>query len=258
MVINSIKTKVLSLVVVACLFTIGLFFIYSFYVRNEYRELKLSQITEKIKSEVRYVNGSIYGVEQTVKNIAVSAGHTYRNRHIVPFDTVSSNMSFYLLNEQHIPDEIVASGVWFEPYAFYENEKDFAVVVYRENVNQKANIILFDSQNPYNYRQKTWYRQLLPDDQERYVDVDKKKVFWTTPGELYLGEQRTQIAVISSYIYNDKNSVIGIATIGWPVADMVRTLSRLSLSENSKVLLADINNNKVITSNDIPGVEDGD
>lgn len=255
--INSIRTRIISIIVGTCLFIIAVFVFYSYNVMSEYKYLKLKEITQEIRAEVEYVNKSISGIEYTVKNIASTASIIYADRHSLPPDKVRQYLSTALLDNQEMSDMSGGFGLWFEPYTFDENKKNFAVFAYKDIISD-SKVVKWYSDNTDDYYSSDWYSQLLPRDALRNDIYSRKKVFWSMPITFTFGKEERFITNIGAYIYNEKGNIVGIATIGWQMSDFVRTLEHINISPNSKILLADVRYNKVITFTLDPSLKAGE
>lgn len=221
-----------------------MFFFYSYTSLLEYKELRLKEITKEIKAEVEYVNKNISGIEHTVKNIASSAALVYAEKDRVPVEKLKKYFEKILLDSQYLSDMSGGFGIWFEPYVFDSKSKNFAVFVYKNLISDKVEVEwLYDK----DYHNFTWYRHLLSEESPRDDIYNRKKVFWSMPFILDLENEKRAITNVGAYIYNEEGNVIGIATIGWQMSDFVRTLEHINISPNSKILLADIKYNQIIT-----------
>ena len=256
LIINSIRTRVISIIIGTCLFILTVFFLYSYTMLSEYRELKLQEITKGIKSEVEYVNKGIYGIESTVKNIATTASQIYIDRHSLPKDSVRQYLLNILANSQSMASMSGSFGLWFEPYSFKPESKNFAVLVYKDSINNQIVTKWFE-ENESNYHFSSWYNQLLPKHTPKNDIYSKKKVFWSMPVNFTFGKEERFITNIGAYIYDENDHIVGIATIGWQMSDFIRMLEHINISANSKILLADIKYNQIITATFNPSLKVG-
>ncbi len=244
---KSIRTRIIFIVISIYLFTLLVFFLYSYQVKDKFIHLRFSEITASIKAEVEYVNKIISTIEQNAKDLALAGKLIYMNRHNIPPNQLEKTFSAALINNKLLLDTKGGSGIWFEPYAFDKNKRDFAVFVYKDNISDKMVTELFHGLSHYNYHNSVWYQQILPENAPRVLTTSERSSFWTVPLEWIMGRESRFISTIGAYIYDEQNTIVGIATVGWQTNDLIRTIEHINISPGSSILLADLNYNQVIT-----------
>ena len=240
--IKSIRYKVLAVITAFSILLIIAFMVSQVLAYTNFRQSKISEIEKTAIVNVEKINKSVELMETCAMNLAIYGSYYY--------DTYRSNragneasMKRFLISTFTGFEIAIGGGIWYDPYsldpsrrlygpyAFFENGK----VVFTWDLNTEK----------YNYPAQDWYTFALPAGWDRSKKRDKD-FYWTAP---YLDESGSNSLMITvdSFIYNGSKRIVGISTVDWSLAEILKFLNDIKITPNSKTFLADIGSGKIIS-----------
>lgn len=227
-----------------CFFFTALFFSYSHYVHEKYRELKLAETATKIKSEIEQLNMIIADMESSAQDISFVANRLHSNKQSSPIRHIEELAPYYLSSARALTNMTNSFGIWFEPYAFDEQTQNIAFLARKDKNTGEITCTYYDKQNLYPYHEELWYKQILPDDTPR--KLSEHAVSWG-PQIINLEEEAEIVATVYAHIYNKEDAIIGFATIDCRLSTLFRPFTKLEVCEEGQFLLADKERNKAFS-----------
>ena len=221
----SIRIKILIIALSSFIITAGAFIIYSIFVTENYKQMRLKNIKETIEFETEKVNKIIAQIELSAKHFAL-VGH-------LCFEAQSKKLGENLIIEflNSFPTAI-GGGFWFAPYAFDKNMlRAGFYAFYDHNINTVRLDPTFFSPE-YDYHNSSWYREIT-----QYV-TEKNQVVWTKP---YIDGSGSYslMTTAGAGIFDEEGNLIAISTIDWEVEEVINTLSAITPTSGSFVVLYD-------------------
>jgi sigma-B regulation protein RsbU (phosphoserine phosphatase) len=233
-VINSLRTKILIIVLVFLALIGAAFVLYSMATTVNYKRLRLEGIRKTVEFETEKVNKIIMGMEQGAEILALD-GLIFHQLHSE--NTNETTVIGYL---NSFP-ETVGGGFWFEPYANNKDQyRSNFYAYYDTSTGRIRPDDTFDT-DEYDYHNKSWYREIFDAITRPY------QVVWTKP---YVDDSGSfsLMTTAGAGIYDSNNTLIGVSTIDWEIEEVIRELTAIKPTENSFVLLCVPEQDYVISS----------
>lgn len=227
---------ILSFTVIITFSSIFFFTYYSRLMREKIDESVLYNITE--------INRLTGIMEKRASDLAAFASEI----HDIKKQSVNINyekvFSEYLINTFTHTPEAIGGGIWFDRYAFINNNPYYGPYVFW-NSDNKVEFTWDLSASEYDYLNQDWFKFALPENHNRNLKRPKN-YYWTAP---YIDEAGSGALMITvdAFIYDKKNRIIGITTVDWELEAMIKTLSESRISPHSESFLIDRENNIIIT-----------
>jgi sigma-B regulation protein RsbU (phosphoserine phosphatase) len=203
-----------------------------FHLASEGRRfaiLRIESIKKTVEFETEKVNKIIAGLEQNAIVVA--------NNGLLFYQSQSHNVGESLLLNylRNFPDAI-ASGFWFEPYAY--NKDTLRTGIWATRDKDDVRIDIRASTDKYDYHDREWYLEIVKAIKEPY------KVVWTKP---YIDDNDPLVVTAGAGIYDD-GKLIGVSTIDWEIETVIKELTAIKPTENSFVLLCVPEQDYIISS----------
>ncbi len=228
---HSIRTKIMA-TVLALLAVLGVSFVlYSLYTTENYKRMRLANISRTIEFETEKVNKIIAEIETGAFCYSIGGQLTYESQEPAVGKVLSGE---YL---KSFPSA-VGGGFWFEPYAF--NESTYHAGFY--SFFGDGGIIFDDSDmDEYDYTNSGWYREIF--DQI----TAPQQVVWTKP---YIDDgnaTRSFMITAGTGVFSPDVKLIGISTLDWQIDGVVESLTATKPTDGSFVLLGYPDKDYIIT-----------
>ena len=229
---QTLRAKILTIALVFLSLISAIFLIYSIIATDSYKEQRLESINRWIEYEAERVNKAVAVVERGAVSYALLGKYVQESR--------SRELGENLVLD-YIKSFIVASGggFWYEPYVFEEDSRFMCFYAY--NGEEPGSAVLGDAfMNGFNYHEAVWYGEIIGDITQPHRAV------WTLP---YFDEQLgKRLTTAGAGIFDNNGNLIGISTIDWDLDLMLERLYNLKPTENSFIILADLEKGYGITN----------
>jgi len=234
MIINSIRTKILAIVLVFFSLISAAFVIYSITTTADYKRLRLESIENTVAFETEKVNRIISELEQGAVFFALGGMLTLNEQ--------SEELGFKFVSEflPSIP-AAVGAGFCYEPYEYKKNELRNGFYSFHDKDTGRIEIDNSFFMSDHDYHNTGWYREII--EFAKYPN----QVIWTRP---YLDDSGTfsLMTTAGSPIFNEDGKVVGISVIDWEIENVIEELIAVKPTENSFILLGVPERNYVISS----------
>ena len=229
---HSLRTKILTIVLVFLAFTGIAFVLYSMVTTMNYKQLRLEGITKTVQFETEKVNKTIAKIERGAIDLA--------NNGLLYYMSQSKEEGETLVMEylNSFPT-VVGGGFWFEPYAF--NKDSFRTGIYAF-FDKELNEVRFDYSDidEYDYHSLNWYREIIDAVTRPY------QVVWTKP---YTDDSSYSLMTTAGAgIFDRHRNLIGVSIIDWEIDNVIEELSAIKPTVNSFILLCAPEQDYVISS----------
>ena len=129
----------------------------------------------------------------------------------------------FIQNLISLNNKAMASGLWYEPFAFHENQRYFNYYVYLSN-GQFYNDSNYAETEEYPYTE--WYRK---------GRLSKGPAVWS--GVYYDAVSRTDMITAAAPFYNKNGTFTGVATADMNFDDIRKIISNISVGKTGKACL---------------------
>ena len=218
----SLRTKILTIVLVFLMFFGVAFVFYSMGTTVNYKSLRLNAIEKTVAFETEIINKTIV----TIGRSAVSLAHDgllfqkSQSAYIAETSALEYLRSF---------PSAVGCGFWFEPYAYNENDLRAGVYAYLDYENNSASLDESFTMADYDYHSLSWYHEIIGEIERPY------QVIWTKP---YVDDTLySYMTTAGAGIFDEFGNLLGISIIDWEIEEMIEEISTVKPTKNSFVLL---------------------
>jgi len=232
-VINSIRTKILFIVLIFIILIGSSFIFYAIETTENYKRLSLESIQKTLDIETEKVNKMIAELER-------SAGF-YAMGGLLCYEEQSEKFGEeFVLDGIDVLVNAVGGGFWFEPYAFKPNRLRAGFYAFMDKKENKAKIDNKFFMDEYDYHSRSWYRQILEGVTNPF------QVVWTKPYVDDTGTFSLMTTAGAGIFKNEK--VIAISTVDWEIEEVIKNLIKINPTKNSFVLLCVPDKDYIISS----------
>ena len=234
MAVHSIRIKIL-VIVLAIISLIGAAFIfYSMITTVNYKQIRLEGIEKTVGFETEKVNRIVAAIEQAAIFYAIGGMFSFQAKS----DDFGEKLVVEYLNSFPV---LTGGGFWFEPYAYYDDQKRAGFYAYYDKIAMKARLDNTFEIHEYDYQNRNWYREIIGDAVQPY------QVAWTRP---YVDDSGTfdMMTTAGAGIFDENGKLIGLSTLDWEINDVVLELINIKPTENSFVLLCVPEKDYIISS----------
>lgn len=234
MTINSIRTKILAIVLVFFSLISAAFVIYSITTTKDYKRLRLESIENTVAFETEKVNRIISELEQGAVFFALGG--------MLTLNAQSDELGFKFVTEflSSIP-AAVGAGFCYEPYEYNKDQLRKGFYSFYENDTGRVAVDDFFFLSEHDYHNAGWYREII--EFAKYPN----QVIWTRP---YLDDSGTfsLMTTAGSPIFNEDGKIAGISVVDWEIENVIKELTAVKPTENSFIVLGVPERNYVISS----------
>jgi sigma-B regulation protein RsbU (phosphoserine phosphatase) len=231
--LNSLRTKILFIVLAFIAIEGTVFFIYAIITSVNYKQLRFEGIEKTVELETEKVNKIISELERGAIFYSIG-GFLY-------YEGMPEELGQKFTEEgiEGLPNAS-GGGFWFEPYSYRSDRLRAGFYVYKDTDTGK--IIEDDTFdiNEYDYHSMNWYREIINNIKQ------PNQIVWVRP---YLDPNPASSLMTTAGAGIFKNGkLIGITTVDWEIDDVIDKLTGIKPTENSFFLLCDPKNDYVISS----------
>jgi sigma-B regulation protein RsbU (phosphoserine phosphatase) len=231
--LNSLRTKILLIVLAFIAINGTVFFIYAIITSINYKQLRFEGIEKTVEVETEKVNKIISELERGAIFYSIGGLLYYEG---LP-DELGQKFTEEGIKELPNAD---GAGFWFEPYAYRSGRLRAGFYVFKDaDTGKIIEDETFDINN-YDYHSMNWYREIISSIKQPY------QIVWVRP---YLDANPASglMTTAGAGIFKD-GKIIGITTVDWEIEEVIRELTGIKPTENSFFLLCDPKNDYVISS----------
>jgi len=221
--IQSLRTKILTIVLAFFTLTGAVFVLYSMATTVNYKNLRLEGIRKTVEFETEKVNKIITRLESGAVVLAIDGWIFHQSQSLTIGETmvVEDNRGF--------PDA-VGGGFWFEPYRYKKDQYRAFFYAFFDRTIGDVRIDDTFKMDEYDYHDKTWYREIIGEVKQPY------QVIWTKPFVDDTGSY-SLMTTAGAGIFDSGGVLIGISTIDWKIEEIIKELTAIKPTKNSFVLL---------------------
>lgn len=136
----------------------------------------------------------------------------------------------------------VGAGVWYEPNIYEQAKKYYGPYVYWDK--GKPVFTWEYSIEKYDYHNQDWYRIAIPKGAE-LTKKPSKDIIWTAP--YYDDVAKVTMITCDAYMFDDSGKIIGIATTDWDLAEVIKHVANIKVTQNTSAILIDDVSKKVVS-----------
>ena len=231
--LNSLRTKILLIVLVFIAIKGTVFFIYAIITSVNYKQLRFEGIEKTVELEAEKVNKIIAELERGAIFYSIG-GFLY-------YEGMPEELGQKFTEEGigGLPNAD-GGGFWFEPYSYRSDRLRAGFYVYKDTDTGKiVEDNTFDINN-YDYHSMNWYREIIAGIKQPY------QIVWVRP---YLDDNPASslMTTAGAGIFKDEK-LIGITTVDWEIDDVIKELTEIKPTKNTFFMLCDPKNDYVISS----------
>ncbi|WP_461251323.1 SpoIIE family protein phosphatase [Treponema sp. R8-4-B8] len=231
--INSIRTKILVIVLIFIILTGASFIIYSITTTENYKRLRLESIQKTLDIETEKVNKMIAELERSAVFYALGGQLCYEEQS-------EKFGEEFVLDGVGVLVNAVGGGFWFEPYSFNSGRLRAGFYAFLDKTTNKAKIDNIFFMDEYDYHNRNWYREISQGVTRPF------QVVWTKP---YVDDTGTFSLMTTAGAGIFKNGkLIAITTVDWEIEEVIKKLIMINPTKNSFVLLCVPDKDYIISS----------
>ena len=231
---RSLRTKILTIVLVFLAFIGTAFVLYSIITTMNYKQLRLEGIKKTVEFETEKVNKIIAELERSAVYFALDGLLYYRSQSREVGETL-------VLGYLRSFPTALGGGFWFEPNAY--NRDTLRAGMYAFYDKARGEVRLDDTfvMSEYDYHNTNWYREIIDAVKEPY------QVVWTKP---YVDDTGSFSLMTTSGagIYDRFGKLLGVSTVDLEIEAVIEELISIKPTENSFVLLCVPKQDYIISS----------
>ena len=231
--INSIRAKILIIVLIFIILTGASFIVYSISTTENYKRLRLESIQKTLDIETEKVNKMIAELERSAVFYALGGQLCYEEQS-------EKFGEEFVLDGVGVLINAVGGGFWFEPYSFKPDKLRAGFYAFLDKTTNKAKIDNIFFMEEYNYHNRNWYHEISQGVTRPF------QVVWTKP---YVDDTGTFSLMTTAGAGIFKNGkLIAITTVDWEIEDVIKNLIMINPTKNSFVLLCVPDKDYIISS----------
>jgi hypothetical protein len=218
---HSLRTKILTIVLVFLAFIGAAFVLYSMATTMNYKQLRLESITKTVEFETEKVNKAIVMIERSAVDLTGDGYMFYKSQSKEAAEAI-------VLGYLNSFPSAVGGGFWFEPYAYNKNVHRAGIYAFFDKTKNEVRLDDFDI-SEYDYHSMNWYREIVDAIKGLY------QVAWTKP---YVDDTTPSLMTTAGAgIFDDDGKLIGVSIVDWEIEEVINELSAVKPTANSFVLL---------------------
>ena len=209
---------------------------YSVATTENYRRLRVSEVSQTVAFEGERVDKIIAEMERNAVGLAL-AGRQFYSRGGQPAEMGV----FIVLENIAVFRAAVGGGIWFEPYALDVNERRLCYYAFFDPADGAVRHDPAFESEEYDYHTQSWYVEIA-------TQLDgKNRAVWTPPYYDAAGAH-SLMTTVGAGIYDNDGRLVGMSTVDWQIQSVVDRLSAIRPTDNSFVLLASPQGDRVIAN----------
>jgi len=181
-------------------------------------------------------------MERTADALA-TAGEAFYAVHRGTGQDITEQIREYLVNTFKKTPKAIGGGLWYEPYALFEEKKRFGPYAYRENDQVFFTWDL--NTEAYDYHGQAWYLLAIPEDWNR-SQQRPSRIYWTDP---YLDEAATKALMITvdALMHDPQGKLIGISTVDFSLEGLKEMVGRMTVTPHALPFAVDVSSGLLIS-----------
>jgi len=234
-VIHSLRTKILTIVLVFLALTGAAFVLYSIATTVNYRKLRLEGIRKTVEFETERVNKEIAEFERGAIILA-TIGEIFNKPQL---HTLGETL--VLEHLRGFPDAVGGGFFCFEPYVNSNDNYHSSIYAFYDKTNNDVSLDKDFSKDDNNYYNDNWYSEIIN------AVKGPHQVVWTTP---YVDDSGSfsLMTTAGAGIYGSDGRLIGVSTLDWKIEEVISELTAIKPTKNSFVILCAPEKDYIISS----------
>jgi methyl-accepting chemotaxis protein len=172
-----------------------------------------------------------------------TAGEAFYAIHKATGQDVTDQIKEYLVNNFKKLPKAIGGGLWYEPYALFQDKKRFGPYVYRKNDQVFFTWDL--NTEAYDYHHQGWYLLAVPEGWNR-SQKRPFRIYWTDP---YFDEAATKALMITvdALMHDPEGKLIGISTVDFSLEDLKGMVARMTITPQALPFAVDVSSGLLIS-----------
>ncbi|MFO7599207.1 MAG: methyl-accepting chemotaxis protein [Candidatus Desulfacyla sp.] len=241
----TLRLKILLMVGIITLSSLLGYIVLTYNARvigNSLRVETENHIKALVGKNAEKIESAMLLMERTADGLA-TAGEAFYAVHKATGQDITEQIREYLVSTFQKAPKAIGGGLWYEPYALFEEKKRFGPYVYREN-----NQVFFTwdlNTEAYDYHRQPWYLLAIPKDWNR-SQQRPSRIYWTDP---YLDEAATKALMITvdALMHNPQGRLIGISTVDFSLEGLKEMVARMTVTPHALPFAVDVSSGLLIS-----------
>jgi methyl-accepting chemotaxis protein len=211
-------------------------------IGNSLRVETEDHIKALVAKNAEKIESAMLIMERNADDLATS-GEAFYAIHKATRQDITGQIREYLLNNFKKLPKAIGGGLWYEPYALFEEKKRFGPYVYRKNDQVFFTWDL--NSEAYDYHRQRWYLLAIPSDWDR-SRPRPSRIYWTDP---YMDEAATKALMITvdAVMHDPQDRVIGISTVDFSLEDLKNMVARMTITPHALPFAVDASSGLLIS-----------
>ena len=201
-----------------------------------------AHIKALVGKNAKKIESAMLIMERNAEDLA-TAGEAFYAIHKATGEDITKQITEYLIANFKKMPKAIGGGLWYEPYALFEEKKRFGPYVYRQDGQVFFTWDL--NTETYDYHRKGWYLLAIPPDWDR-SRPRSSGIYWTDP---YTDEAATKSLMITvdAVMYDARGKIIGISTVDFGLEDLKEMVSEMMITAHALPFAADVSSGLLIS-----------
>ena len=233
----SIRLKIVCIVLGFFIISGVIFVLYSNATTENYRQLRIAEVSKTIAYESERVGRIILELERNVVEMAMLARQGYMLRRTPEEFRILASQQRYVFEPLR---NAAGGGIWFEPFTLDPDTQRVCYYVYYDPVTEAE---IYDPNfegEEYDYHTQSWYTEIAA------RLTGRRSIARATPYLESIGTV-SLLSTVGAGIYDENDRFIGMATVDWRIQDIVDRLIAANPVQNSYILLASISDDYILS-----------
>ncbi|MCL2011123.1 MAG: SpoIIE family protein phosphatase, partial [Synergistaceae bacterium] len=206
-------------------------------VRARYKELEVEACQALVLLEYTRLEAITAQLKDNVVKMAI-LGEVYHQMEGKSLGFIRSALIEYFRDHSLA----VGGGIWYEPRQLDPERERVCFYVFRGENGLAVDKAFEDEE--YDYHSKQWYIEL-----KRQLESGESKTAWSSPYVDGVGTFSLMLTV-GSGIFDESGKLLGLSTLDWQLDDIARHISSIRPTPGSFVLVADLDDDYILTLSD--------
>ena len=241
----TLRLKILLMVGIITLSSLLGYIVLTYNARvigNSLRVETEDHIKALVGENAEKIESAMLLMERTADALA-TGGEAFYAIHKATGQDITEQTKGYLVNTFKKIPKAIGGGLWYEPYALFEERKRFGPYVYRENDQVFFTWDL--NTEAYDYHRQAWYLLAIPEDWNRSKQRPSR-IYWTDP---YFDEAATKALMITvdALMQDPQGKLIGISTVDFSLGGLKDMVARMTVTPNALPFAVDVSSGLLIS-----------
>jgi len=241
----TLRLKILLMVGIITLSSLLGYIVLTYNARvigNSLRVETENHIKALVGKNAEKIESAMLLMERTADALA-TAGEAFYAVHKAAGQDITEQIREYLVNTFKKTPKAIGGGLWYEPYALFEEKKRFGPYVYREN--DQVSFTWDLNTEAYDYHRQAWYLLAIPEDWNR-SQQRPSRIYWTDP---YLDEAATKALMITvdALMHDPQGRLIGISTVDFSLEGLKEMVARMTVTPHALPFAVDVSSGLLIS-----------